>query len=126
MHKHLAFGREVCKSAFMHIRTEIDNLERHLILAGVSLKAVLADACVDRSTWSRWKSDRNSPRMKNWQAVMDSAAKLTSLSAGSNPTPDSITGHGDAASPDPIREIAELLPLARDGDDHSPEAGGAV
>lgn len=43
-------------SRFMTLRAEVIDMEAALKRAGVSLDAVLAQAGINRSTWTRWKA----------------------------------------------------------------------
>lgn len=99
----------------MHIPTEAGNIERILDRAGISLGAVLSDARIDRSTWSRWKSEKTSPRIRNWQAVID-AARLR-LSAPCIPSADDTEVRAAESSPHPTHDTDRLPAAAPNSDE---------
>lgn len=98
----------------MHISAEIRRIELALKAAGVSVETVLAAAHVNRSTWSRWKSEKSSPRMKNWLSVIAAAGKSIKLNAPYIPSAGSTAGHGPASSTHPIPETSESPAVERE------------
>jgi hypothetical protein len=81
--------------------------------AGIRLGIMLKEANIDRSTWSRWRSNGNSPRLKNWQAALAATDKLTAeASALNTPAPDSTAAHVGASSLDPIPDTAQSQPAS--------------
>lgn len=55
--------------AMSTVVTDIKEIEARLKEAGVPVEAMLANAGVDRSTWTRWKAGAFSPRLSKWRDV---------------------------------------------------------
>jgi hypothetical protein len=53
-------------------------MEGALREAGVPLRALLSEAAIDRSTWTRWKASTTGPRLTNWLAVEAAFNRLSS------------------------------------------------
>jgi predicted transcriptional regulator len=60
----------------MDTAEEVIAFEKRVREQGLSLGDVLRMACVDRSTWTRWKSGTTTPRLDNWRAVERAADAL--------------------------------------------------
>jgi hypothetical protein len=60
----------------MSISEQVASLEARAQAAHITIAEILREARVDRSTWTRWRNDRTSPRMDNWQAVNEAADRL--------------------------------------------------
>lgn len=78
----------------MALKDEIAEIEATLRGAGASLERVLAEARVDRSTWTRWKNGAiTGARYDNMARVREAvAAALRETRATGNPS-----NHGRAA-----------------------------
>lgn len=62
----------------MTLSDEVKALEALIIGNGVSVDAVLSEASVDRSTWTRWKnSSVKGARYDTIQRVRDAAKRLS-------------------------------------------------
>lgn len=62
----------------MAIAIEIASMERELVAAGRTVKALCDEAGVNQSTWTRWKAESNAPNMTTWQKVLEAHQRLTS------------------------------------------------
>lgn len=60
----------------MAFKDDLAELERGLATASVSVGAVLDEAGVVRSTWTRWKNGSCQPRLQVWTSVQDAAGRL--------------------------------------------------
>ena len=64
----------------MSVSAEVWALECRLLRAAVPLALVLSRAEVDRSTWSRWRAEKNGPTLSKWRAVLQAVDDLISAS----------------------------------------------
>lgn len=62
-------------------REHVLALEQRVRGAGVTVAAVLRDAKIDRSTWTRWRQGQQEPTLANWNRVLASVDRCTSASA---------------------------------------------
>lgn len=60
------------------ILDQIATLEARLKKGGVLIDAVLRDAEVNRSSWTRWKQGEFAPNMARWQRILDAAERRLS------------------------------------------------
>lgn len=66
----------------MSLKAEVEEIETALKGANVPLDVVLADAGVDRSTWTRWKSGVvTGARYDTWSRVKTAASEALNRSA---------------------------------------------
>lgn len=104
----------------MSISDEIAQLEARIEKAKIPLAKVLSGAGVDRSTWSRWRSDDVSPTLTKWRAVLRVIDELTgTVNAASAPASDDTGDHGAVSFPDPIPEKSESPAPVRGADDRA-------
>lgn len=54
-------------------KDHVDRLASRLKEEGVPIDLVLSEAKVDRSTWTRWKQGKLTPRMDSWMRVKAAA-----------------------------------------------------
>lgn len=106
----------------MALSTHIIALESRLSKARVPLSRVLTAADIDRSTWSRWRADKSSPTLRNWEAVNTAVDRFAGFNARNTPSPDSIAGHVPGSSRNPIPGIAVSPPSDAD---HEPASEAA-
>lgn len=64
----------------MVINDRIQEIEIALRDAKRPLRVLFAEAGVDRSTWTRWRSGTTSPRLKNWLSIEDAAKRIVDAS----------------------------------------------
>jgi hypothetical protein len=60
----------------MATKDEITEFETRANKAGLKIAAVLREAGIDRSLWTRWKNGSVEPRLVSWRAVEAAAEKL--------------------------------------------------
>lgn len=60
----------------MAFKDDLAALRETLAEKGVSVGAVLRQAGVDRSTWTRWNNGTAKPRLESWAGVCAAADRL--------------------------------------------------
>ena len=61
--------------AIMTFKQEYDEIKAKLAANPGSVRKVLTEAGVDRSTWTRWGQGKQYPRVNRWEAVRLAAEK---------------------------------------------------
>ncbi len=61
-------------------KDHVVELESRLKLGGVKVHDVLVAANLDRSTWTRWKQGKLTPRMDSWMRVSAEAEARLAVS----------------------------------------------
>lgn len=67
----------------MALSGDISIIENRLRAARIPLGRMFELAGVDRSSWSRWRSESVSPTLNNWRAVLAAVEELAPVSAAS-------------------------------------------
>ncbi|UTY50447.1 hypothetical protein [Sinorhizobium fredii] len=60
----------------MNIIDEIYTIERRLRLARIPLQELYRAAGINGSTWTRWRTNKTSPRLTTWTDVQRAAEKV--------------------------------------------------
>lgn len=60
----------------MATKDEVTAFEDQVNAAGLKIAAVLREAGIDRSLWTRWKNGTVEPRLVSWRALEAAAEKL--------------------------------------------------
>jgi hypothetical protein len=98
----------------MALSSQIIALEQRLSLARVPLSRVLVTADIDRSTWSRWRADKSSPTLRNWEAVNTAVDDLVGTNAPKTPSHGNTADRAPGSSLSPIPDIAGSPPSDAD------------
>jgi hypothetical protein len=60
----------------MATKDEVTAFEDRANDAGLTIAAILREAGIDRSLWTRWKNGTVEPRLVSWRALEAAAEKL--------------------------------------------------
>lgn len=66
----------------MTIIQDISSIERRLRLARIPLRHLFREAGINGSTWTRWRSNKTSPRLTTWNDVQRATEDLILAKAG--------------------------------------------
>jgi hypothetical protein len=68
----------------MQLLNKIVEIEGSLSEAQVPLEALFLEAGINRSTWTRWRAGKTSPRLNTWTAAEEASQRVLDKSVRPN------------------------------------------